>query len=285
MRLVKNTSIILIGLLLLGCAEPNGHIENERLRIISLTPANTEILFALGLERNIVGVTSYCNYPRGAQYIESVGSFSNPSLEKIVSLNPAVVFTAGIEQGYITERLRTLKLNVIQIDPHSIADIMDSIIMMGRETGREKQALSIVQHMKDKIKEISLHNKSIRNRPRIYVEVYSKPLMTVGRESYINELIDIAGGANIFSELKQAYPQVSGEAIIQRDPDMVIALSMENADDIMKRLGWDRIKACRSSSLIDNIDPDIILRPGPRIVEAVEILHKEIINFIERPKT
>lgn len=284
MRLVKNIFVILLGLFLLGCIKPNNHIENKGLRIISLTPANTEILFALGLERDIVGVTSYCNYPQGAQHIESVGNFSNPSFEKIISLDPAVIFTAGIEQGYITDRLRTLNLNVVQIDPHSISDMMDSIIRIGRETGREKQALSIVKHIREKIEEISLQSRNLGNKPRIFVEIYSKPLMTVGKKSYINEVIDIAGGVNVFSELEQAYPQVSGETVIARDPDIVLALGMEKKDDIIMRLGWDRIKACRSSSIIDDLDPDIILRPGPRIVEAIEILHKEIMGFIGESK-
>jgi len=284
MRLVKNISVVLISLFLLGCVKPNNHIEDKGLRIISLTPANTEILFALGLERDIVGVTSYCNYPQGAQHIESVGGFSNPSFEKIISLNPTIIFTAGIEQGYITDRLRTLNLNVVQLDPHSISDIMDSIIRIGWETGREKQALSIVKHIREKIEEIGLQSKSLGNKPRIFVEVYSNPLMTVGKKSYINEVIDIAGGVNIFPELEQAYPQVSGEAVVARDPDIVLALSMEKKDDIIMRLGWGRIKACRSSSIIDDLDPDIILRPGPRIVEAIEILHREIMGFIGESK-
>ena len=284
MRLVKNISVILISLFLLGCVKPNDNIENEGLRIISLTPANTEILFALGLERDIVGVTSYCNYPQRVQQIASVGNFSNPSFEKIISLNPTIIFTAGIEQEYITERLRTLNLNVIQIDPHSISEIMDSVIMIGWETGKKKQALNVVKHIRERIKEISSQSRSLGNKPRIFIEVYSNPLMTVGKESYINEVIDIAGGINIFSELEKAYPQVSGEAIIQRDPDIILALSMEKEADIIKRLGWGRIKACRSSSIIDDIDPDIILRPGPRIVEAIEILHKKIIDFISESK-
>ncbi|MFA6281090.1 MAG: cobalamin-binding protein [Candidatus Omnitrophota bacterium] len=253
----------------------------ENLRIISLAPSTTEILFALGLDKEIVGVSEFCNYPSKALVKEKVGTFSQPNIEKILSLKPDIIFCTGLEQAPLAENLKKLKLNVIISDPSSINSLLVSIAEIGKLTNKENQAGLLIKHMEDGINEIkSLAAKIPKERKqKVFIEIWNNPLSTAGRKSFINELIELAGGNNIAYDLKTAYGSFSPELVIKRNPDCIILAYMGKdnpGDGLRARAGWNKITAVKNNRVYGDIDPDILLRPGPRIQEALREIYKRL---------
>ena len=189
-------------------------------RIVSLAPSNTEILFAVGAGDKVVGVTDFCNYPYDfAAWVEagnmtSIGNFRNPSVEPIVALAPDLVLvsTGSLDTA---NNLRSLGYTVFTPNPKNLADIMDNIIKVGKATGHKSQAASVVNDMQQRIDIVINGVKNATTRPKVYVESWNNPYISVGQETFINDLIKLAGGQNIFENATIAYPTVSSEAIIE----------------------------------------------------------------------
>jgi iron complex transport system substrate-binding protein len=269
--------IILI--LLVGCgrAEVSSYIKT---RYVSLAPANTEILYSLGLEENIVGVTRLCDHPPRAKDKQVVGDFSNPSIEKIVSLEPDIIFATGLEQAPTVEKLKKLGLRVYVSDPSNFKELFSCVKDIGRLTGTEKQAENLINSMKAEIQGIETKVKNIPSgqRRKIFIEIWHTPLMTAGKGSFVDELIEIAGGINIAHDLPKPYSYISPEQVIKEDPGCIIIGYMEKEPEqnIAKRLGFKEIKAVKDSRVYNDVDPDLMLRPGPRLVEGLKEIHKRL---------
>lgn len=234
-------------------------------KIVSLSPAMTEIIFALGSDKNLVGVTTYCNYPDSAKRIYKVGDFSNPSLERIINLRPDLVIVNLPEQNRIKHQLEKLGIKTFDTSPKSLDNIYQEILNLGTILKKERQADSLVNYMKMNIKSRRLSKK------RVYLELCPKPLITVGAESYLNELIEVAGGKNIFSDLKKDYPVINQEQVIIRNPEIIIVLHQE---EIVDRMSWKGISAIKNKKVYMNLNPDWLMRPGPRLVLGFKELEK-----------
>jgi iron complex transport system substrate-binding protein len=250
-------------------------------RYISLAPATTEILFSLGLNENIVGVSSYCNYPLEAREKDKFGTFSDPNIEKIVSVKPDMVFATGLEQTQTVIRLKRLGVKVFVSDPKDVEGLFDSIIQIGQITGKEKESKALVENMRLRIEAIKGKLKSVAKdkRPRVFIEIWHDPLMTAGPGSIVHEILILAGGENIAYDAPKAYSRFSSEVIIKRNPEVLILgyMSKVNTQELVsKRLGWQGIDAVRNKRIISDIDPDLILRPGPRIVQGLEEIHRHL---------
>lgn len=253
----------------------------KKQRIISLTPATTEILFALNLNEEIIGVTTWCNYPPEAANKEKVGSFSQPDIEKILLLKPDIIFAAGLEQASVVERLRQLKLEVYVCDPSSMNELFESIAKIGKSVQREKEARDLVGRIKTKIGYISTKVRHIpeEERPMVFIEIWHDPLMTIGRNSFVNELISMAGGVNIAQDVPRAYSYFSSEQVIRRNPDCIILAYMgvyETLNRVKTRLGWGEISAVKNNRIYNDINPDIFLRAGPRLAEGLEEIYNRL---------
>ena len=251
------------------------------LRIISLTPATTEILFALGLNKEIVGVSSFCNYPPQAKTKEKVGTFSQANIEKILSLKPDIIFCTGLEQAPIVTELRQLKLKICVSDPSNMEELFKSIQEIGKLTNKENNAKRLIENMKISLNEISLKVATIpqERRPKVFVELWGDPLMTAGRNSFLDELITLAGGISISHDVTRPYSLFSPEQVLKRNPDVIILLYMspENPSALLEaRMGWNKITAVKNRRVYNDIDPDVALRPGPRIVDGLRELYKRI---------
>jgi iron complex transport system substrate-binding protein len=253
----------------------------ENLRIISLAPSTTEILFALGLDEEIVGVSKFCNYPPKALSKEKVGTFSQPNIEKILSLKPDIIFCTGLEQASLAENLKKLKLNVIVSDPSNISSLLASIAEIGKLTNKESQAGVLIVHMQESINETKLLVKKIpkEKKQKVFIEIWHNPLSTASKGSFINELIELAGGDNIAYDLKSAYGSFSPELVIKRNPDCIILAYMgkdNSGEELRARAGWGKITAVKNNRVYGDIDPDILLRPGPRITEGLREIYKKL---------
>ena len=253
--------------------------EEHHPRYISLAPSTTEILFALGLADEVVGVSTYCNYPPQVKQKPKVGDFSSPNMEKIIALKPDYIFCTGLEQTPVIGSLRRQHLEVYISDPSNVRELLDSILYIGKLTKREKEAEGLIKAMEDSLAALRSESDAVpvEQRPRVFIEIWHDPLTTVGRGSFVDELIAIAGGVNVASDTRRPYSIFSPEEVIVRDPEVIIMAYMEKASSlsvIKRRMGWGGISAVRYARVYNDIDPDILLRPGPRIVQGAQELHR-----------
>jgi len=254
---------------------------------VSLAPSTTEILFALGLEERISGVSSYCNYPPRAAEKTRVGDFSHPNLEVILALKPEYIFCTGLEQAPTVARLKALGFRVYCADPSGVEELLKTIREIGAITKKDKRALEIIAEIRAGIAEASEKTKLIPEdkRVKVFLEIWHDPLMTAGKGSFVDELIKIAGGINIAHGVRRPYCNFSAEQVAAMDPDCIILAYMDerNAVGMMgTRFGWENIKAVRNGKVFNDLNPDLILRPGPRVAEGVRELQKRMYPSAER---
>ncbi len=245
------------------CERPAPH---PGFKIVSLSPAMTENIFALGAAHDLVGVTTFCDYPEEAKKIYEIGDFSNPSLERIISLKPDLVIVNLPEQTRIKKELEKLEINIFISSPRTLDDIYNEIIKIGRIVKKQQAADSLVNYMKMHISTVDRSSKK-----RVYIELSPRPLVTIGARSFLNELLEMAGAENIFADLGKAYPVVPQEEVIKRNPDVIIVLHPE---DIRDRLGWRTITAISNNKVYTTLNQDHLMRPGPRLITGFEQLKR-----------
>jgi iron complex transport system substrate-binding protein len=244
-------------------------------RIVSLAPSNTEVLFYLGLGARVVGDTEYCDYPEAAKPIAKVGGFKDPSLEKIVSLKPDLVLATGMHTQLI-KSLEDVGLTVIVLKPSTIEDIIGSIQLIGRVTGVENTASTLTNGLKDRVNLVTQKLVAVppAKKATVYYEMWYEPLMTVGKDSMIGQIIKLAGGINIAEESVGQYPQLSEEVIIAKNPQVMFNsyghdAKIVTAAEISARPGWQDVAFVKSGRIY-TIESDCLTIAGPRIVDGLE---------------
>lgn len=251
-------------------------------RIVSLAPSITEVLFSLGLGREVVGVTMLSTYPAAARSKPKVGTFINVSLERVVALDPDLVI--GTADGNRRETVRQLEgvgIPVYIVKPGSLAEIFRMIMNIGRVTGREDEAMALVGGLRERVGRVASSLKGLE-RPRVFLQIGINPVITVGRGTLHDELIYRAGGVNVYGEARERYPRCGIEDIIVKRPEIIIVSSMKRGGDFPAvREGWKRWEAIPAvrGDRIHVIDTDLIDLPSPRIVDGLErmagIIHPE----------
>jgi iron complex transport system substrate-binding protein len=255
-------------------------------RVVSLAPSNTEILFAVGAGDKVVGVTDYCDYPYNftawieAGNMTSIGNFANPSVEPIVELDPDLVLASSLSQE-AAENLRSLGYNVLVLDPGSMDGVFNDILLVGKATDQYEEAVALESEFEQKIDSISNQVATASSTPKVYHEVF--PFMSAGPDTFIDALITLAGGKNIFHDATTSYPTISYETVIEKNPDVMVFPDKfmgrdefsETLEDVNNRPGWESITAVKNGAIYE-IDSDIISRGGPRLADALEILAKMI---------
>lgn len=249
-------------------------------RILSLAPSVTEILFILGLENQIVGVDDNSDYPEAAKDKEKVGGWI-PDEERIMALRPDLVLVSDMTSQAIISSLEDRGLIVVCLAPKTVEGVIQNIRLVGLITGKEDAAQMIAEGLEQRIEAITSVTASQLYRPSVYLEYY--PYWTFGPGSFGNDLIVMAGGINIAADTATEYPNISGEYIVGKNPEIIIFTvghgTTTTVDDIRDRPGFDTIDAVKNNR-IHTIDDDILSRPGPRIVDALEqlayIIHPEL---------
>lgn len=242
----------------------------EVTRAVSLAPNITEIVFAIGAGQKLVGVTTFCNYPEAAKAIQRVGDTLKPNVETIVALRPQVVFVSTASQlEAFTGLLEDRGISVFVTNPDSLDEVYRSISKIGDVLNARPNADALVRRMKKRADAI---RQDIRGgeKPSVFVQI-DPSLYTVGKGSYITDLVSMAGGRSVTSEIETAYPKVSREAALAYNPDVII-ISV-SPDNQKPNEVFSASKAVKSGRIV-KIDADILSRPGPRIVEALELIHK-----------
>lgn len=239
-------------------------------RTVSLIPSVTEIIYAIGGEDALVGIVDPEGYPEDIDK-PIVGRFSSPNFERIYALSPDIVFIESGEQERFKRPLESLGIKVITVAPKGIEDIFSAIIEVGNIIGKTDEASTLVDSLRNELEEIKKSRNVKEEMRTVFFELSESPLITVGNGSFINELIEVAGGVNITSDIESPYPVVSQELIINRNPDIII-IAHGNGTDPKTRIGWKRIEAVKNDRITEDIDLNLLLRPGPRVIKGIKTL-------------
>lgn len=255
-------------------------IEKEPMIIVSLAPNNTEVLFALGLGDRVAGVTSYCDYPEEAASKEIIGDYSGNNLEKIVELNPDLVLAYGPGDEEENKILRDAGIIVLGFMPETIEAVIQDIETLGKITSKNKEASHIVKSMMEKKDEILAKVKGLE-KPKVFYEIWHDPLMAAGKGSFMDQLITLAGGSNIAEDADGAYPTYDLEQLLERNPDVFLGAQDspdKTVESVKIRPGFESIEAIKSDRIyiFEGNEANLVSRPGPRIVDALELIAKSI---------
>jgi len=254
--------------------------ENPQ-RIISLAPSVTETLFALGLGDRVVGVTSYCDYPPEAARKEKVGDTLKPSIEKIVALKPDLVIASTSSQlEQFVRDLDKVGIPVYVSNPHNLAGVLATIEVIGEIIGADRRAKELTNDMRARIEAIESGLAGIKGRPGVLFILGVEPLITTGGKSFINELISLAGGNSISRDVEAEYPQYSLESAVAARPEVIFLQTGESR--LPERLNQT---PAALAGRVFHIDDNLLLRPGPRIVDGLEQMAARIHPEAFRVKT
>lgn len=256
-------------------------LEKPAVRIVSLAPSTTEMLFALGLGDKVVGVTEFCNYPLEAKTKTHVGGFGLPSVEKIVSVQPDLVVAASLQQT-VVEQLEQLGIAVIAVNPQNIEQVINNALLLGEATGATQEARAVEANLRAALREVEEKTKGLaaEGRPLVYFEIWHDPITSAGPNTFIHELITRAGGINIAANAATNFPVLSLEEILAKEPAaMFRGHGGGTVDEIRQRPNWENVPAIRDNRVY-LVNEDLILRPGPRLAlglrEVAELLHPDL---------
>ncbi len=252
-------------------------------RIASIAPSATEIVFALGLDDKVVAVSDVCDYPYDFSAWVAAGnltsiSFSEPNVEAIVAVEADLIIATGGVQAEIVDTLRDLDQKVLVLNPSDVDGVLKDIELVGNATGKAAEAKALTADIATRIDAVVNTVASAMSTPTVYYEVWYDPLYTAGSQAWQNALFAKAGGVNVFADQDYEYFQSSDEAVIERNPD-VIVLPKEGmgtqffgtVDDVKARPGWSSINAVQNDRIC-LVDSSTIARAGPRIAAIIEDL-------------
>lgn len=251
-------------------------------KMISISPAETEALFALGLDEQVIGVSDYDDYPEAAAAKPKMGGLYNPNEEAIIAAQPDLVVTGISMSAEAAQHLRDLGITIFKTDPKTVNDVIANIELFGQITDHQEEAKTVVDQIKKDRDEVTEAVKSLtpEQKKKVYIEF--SPGWTVGSGEFMDELITLAGGVNVASDNAGWY-EISEEKIIKDNPDVILFSknvvddkTKETLDQMIKaRSGWDQITAVKNDAVY-GLDDNLVSRPGPRVAEGL----KEIANAI-----
>lgn len=262
-------------------------INEPALRIVSLAPSNTEILFAVGAGERIVGRDEFSDYPVQANDLPTVGGgFGDYNFEVIVELQPDLVLAAEINTPEQVKALEDLGLTVFFLsNPTTLEEMYLNLATVASLTGFKEDADNLVMSLRDRVAKVESTIDSLEDRPSVFYELDatdpSAP-WTAGAGTFINTLIVMAGGENVASDLEGQYLQISIEELLIRDPQVILlgdAAYGVSPDSVKARTGWDNIDALLNERIY-TFDDNLVSRPGPRLVDGLEqlatLIHPEL---------
>jgi len=273
-------------------------------RIVSVSPSNTEMLFAVGAGDKVVGVTDYCNYPLELDLrlktnkTVTVGGYWNPSVKTIADLKPDLVLLSVAKCSNQTKtcatncshsceitieaakKLQNMGINVLMLYPHGLQSVLEDILVVGDVTGNSLRAQEIVKDLKRRIKAVVESSKTVTIKPKVYFEVWNDPYLSVNSKNWIGNLISLAGGENIFGHTPSEWPMISPEHVVDLNPDVLLFPLIpdvppfwESFETVKNRQGWENIVAVKNDHLY-TVLRDCISRPGPRLVESLQLFSR-----------
>jgi iron complex transport system substrate-binding protein len=247
-------------------------IERSPTRIVSIAPSNTEMLFALGLEERIAGVDSYSTYPPEAALKPQVGSYLEPDLERVVAAEPDLILATEAHLGTVLPELDALGLPTVVIEPTDLDEVFSGMLLVGTIADMSSRAQQVVCELQARVDAVR-DAVAGAPRPRVFFEL-SPDLYTAGPGSYVDDLISRAGGDNVAAGAAELWPQLSAEAVVSANPEVILLADHEagiTAEQVAARPGWQQMSAVRQGRIV-SLDSDLVARPGPRVVDGLEAI-------------
>jgi len=251
-------------------------LSGAPLRIISFAPSLTEMVYALGGEDRLFGVTAWCNWPPQAKEKTVVGDMMSPNFERMVSLKPGLVIMIGSRPSPLLKKFEALAIPVLCFKDETVADIQRAVKVLGRVLECPGRADSLNREMDLQLAAIKAAVDSVpmEKRPKVFAELGSSPLFAAGDSSFIGQMITLAGGINATGNIPSSYAAVNPELVVKNDPEIIIVLHPQaTKKQIEQRVGWQKVSAVKKGRIYPGLDQDVILRPGPRFTEGLKILH------------
>jgi iron complex transport system substrate-binding protein len=255
-----------LALLLLVAAMPAG--AAERLRIVSLAPSLTEIAFAAGAGTALVGTVEYSDYPAAARRLPRVGDGWSVDVERVLALRPDVVlaWASGTPQTTI-ERLEAVGLRVVAVPTFRLADVPAALRLVGRLAGTPALAEDAATHFDDEVDRLRRQHAGAPVLT-VFIQIDDQPLFTVGGRHVLSEVVELCGGRNVFADLGQVAPQVDVEAVLARDPQVILSTDDTVADPAAMWRRWPQLKSVRAATIYP-LPSDLVARATPRLAQGV----------------
>lgn len=237
-------------------------------RIIALAPHACEILYAIGAEQDVVGAVSYCDYPEAAKQLPRVGAYNRINVEASLALKPSMAIvldtsTPGIKQ------LEAMGVTIIQSYPQTVQGVIADIRRIGKLTGHKQQAQQLANDLQHRLDKLSSTDK----QTPVFYEIWAKPLLTAGKNTFIHDVLKRMGLKNVFGDVNLEAPRVNIEAVIAAKPEIIIIPS-EKRNVKERILFWQ--KWLGKDIRVITVNPDLVHRPGPRLLDGMEYLQGEL---------
>ena len=250
-------------------------------RVVALTAADCEILYALGAGDCLVGRGEYCDYPAEALAVPAVQSGAETNIEQIIALKPQVVFMGTMAQKpEQAAQLESAGIRVVESEATDIAGVYAAIDVIGQVMSRQDEAAALIDGMKAEFAELSDKAAARGDAPRVYFEIspLQYGLWTAGAGTFMDEAARLLGAENIFSDV-DGWAAVSEEQVIQRNPGAIVSITMYSGEgptpeeELLSRAGWEQVEAIEHGRIL-NLRDESLSRPGPRLVDGVKALYQ-----------
>lgn len=252
-------------------------VDEEPKKVISLSPSNTEILFAVGAGERVIGRTDYCSYPEEASEVESIGTYTSPNTELIISMEPDVVFASDYIDDSIREQVEAAGAKVVVFSAASVKGVEELIVQAGEILNLNENAKDLVDSMNAKLKKIQEQVPSEGSGKSVFIDIGS--FYSAGPGSLLDDMLNQIRVTNVAADTGETWPQLSVESIIEKNPDIYISLYTA-PEELKKTAGLENLDCMKGDSLIYfqelSNESDMIQRAGPRVVDGIEILADRI---------
>ncbi len=269
---------------LLGHTAPADTINPPLVRIVSLAPSLTELVFALGLEDHLIGRTNICDYPEAAAGIPIVGSFGRPTWEILVQIQPDIVLVTDLEKPGFLQQMKQRDMTPLVLPSDSWKELKKAARAIADAVGEsavgEQWSATLDEEIAAVRAEVEAFWTDHPQRPSLYVEIWGQPITTVGRNTFLHDVMTLAGAHPLSQHVRGDYVTVSSEWLLQTDPDVILLAYMlpdlQAVQKLQDRPGWSRLSALQANRVITTINPDWLLRPGPRLMLGTRALAEEL---------
>ncbi|NWJ98662.1 MAG: cobalamin-binding protein [Chloroflexi bacterium] len=247
-------------------------------KIASLSPGTTELLYALDLGDRVVGVDEYSDYPAEAKQKEKVGGYKETNIERVVSLSTDLVLAAGITSKQLISSLEARGLTVLILNPSNLAGVLANIKLLAQVTNVPDKGNVVAADFQKKLDDVAAKIKGAKAQPRVFYEL-DPTLFTIAPGSFVDDMLQKAGGQNIVTDATNPYPQLNQEAVIAKDPEVILlgddSAGTDTPEKIMARPGWSNISAIKNKRVYV-LEASLVSRPGPRAALGVENIAKTL---------
>lgn len=258
---------------LLGFGKPAG----KDVRVVSLSPNMTETIFALGMEKCLVGRSDACDYPEAAKKIPIAGRFGIPNIERVIALKPDYIVSSAFQDKAMVDHLKQFGIKVLFLPGDSFKDYFRNLKVLGGILNCPEKAEKLCRSYQAELEKFKREAAKIpeKNQPKVLFVIWDLPLMTVGGKSFITDMIGFAGGKSITGSYSKAYFNCSLEWVLAHPPDVLVLCKIpeRRAEELVKRPGWENLEAVKNKRFY-SVDTDLVCRMGPRSIEGIRVLRK-----------